>query len=86
MAMILLERPREKRYCSGKNQGVSGKLDQPAQTIEELIENYPKNLTIITTWEQSFASLGQYEKAAELTAAKNASGWRSSTVVWYDVF
>jgi eukaryotic-like serine/threonine-protein kinase len=45
---------------------VTGELDKAAQTFHEEIESYPREPTGYTNLGGAFASLGQYEKAAEL--------------------
>jgi eukaryotic-like serine/threonine-protein kinase len=44
---------------------VSGELDKAAQTYQEWIENYPREDAAYNSLAITYASLGQYEKAAE---------------------
>ena len=47
--------------------GVTGELDKAARTYQESIENYPRLLSGYINLGTSLASLGQYEKAVEMT-------------------
>jgi DNA-binding winged helix-turn-helix (wHTH) protein/tetratricopeptide (TPR) repeat protein len=48
-------------------QYVTGELDKSAQTYQEMIESYPRDFRTYNNLGVVFASLGQYEKAAEIT-------------------
>jgi tetratricopeptide (TPR) repeat protein len=55
-----------RRVLTRHNSAVTGELDKAAQTFQEEIESYPREPSGYTNLGGAFASLGQYEKAAEL--------------------
>jgi DNA-binding winged helix-turn-helix (wHTH) protein/tetratricopeptide (TPR) repeat protein len=48
-------------------QYVTGELDKAAETYQEMIESYPRDFRTYNNLGVVFASLGQYEKAVEIT-------------------
>jgi class 3 adenylate cyclase/tetratricopeptide (TPR) repeat protein len=48
-------------------QSVTGELDKGAQTYQEMIESYPRDLVASNNLGTVYAEQGQYEKAAEIT-------------------
>jgi serine/threonine protein kinase/tetratricopeptide (TPR) repeat protein len=53
--------------AAGYYQSVSGELERAARSNQELIDNYPRFLNGYINLGTSLASLGQYERAAEVT-------------------
>jgi tetratricopeptide (TPR) repeat protein len=49
------------------DKNVTGELDKAAQTFQEEIDSYPRITAAYSDFGSVFASLGQYEKAAEIT-------------------
>jgi serine/threonine protein kinase len=59
---------RERLFITAAYYGsVSGELEKAARTYQEMIDSYPRSLTGHINLGAALASLGQYEKAAEVT-------------------
>jgi eukaryotic-like serine/threonine-protein kinase len=59
---------REKLGITAKYyQNITGELDKAAQTYQELIESYPLRAGAYNSLGVAYSSLGQYEKASEIT-------------------
>jgi serine/threonine protein kinase/tetratricopeptide (TPR) repeat protein len=61
---------------------VTGELDKAAQTYQEEIENYPREVGPCAHLGQVFSSLGQYQKAIEIT--KRAANLAPDDGVFYE--
>ncbi|MGA9978428.1 MAG: protein kinase [Candidatus Sulfotelmatobacter sp.] len=61
---------------------VTGELDKAAQTFQERIASYPRELTVYDDLMQVFAKQGQYEKAVE--TAKQGMRLAPDQVGWYE--
>jgi eukaryotic-like serine/threonine-protein kinase len=57
----------------------TGELDKAAQTYRELIERYPRQLSVYISLGILYSEQGQYEKALEITR----QGMRLESDVWY---
>jgi len=62
-------------------QTVTGELDKAAQTLQEEIENYPREIGGYTSLSLVYAQQGEYEKAAEVT--KQSARLGPDHMEWY---
>jgi serine/threonine protein kinase/tetratricopeptide (TPR) repeat protein len=65
----------------------TGELEKAARTYEEEIESYPRSSAAYEDLGSVFASLGQYEKAADFTRqalrlASSNAGWSDTLATW----
>jgi eukaryotic-like serine/threonine-protein kinase len=59
--------PEKLRIAASYYQNVTGELDKAAQTYQEDMQEYPRDMYYIASLGNVYAEEGQYEKAAEVT-------------------
>jgi tetratricopeptide (TPR) repeat protein len=71
--------PEKLMISAGYYSSVTGELDKAAQTYRELIESYPRQVSVYISLGILYSEQGQYEKALEVTR----QGMRLESDVWY---
>ena len=64
---------------------VTGQLDKAAQTYQEILDSYPRDLVARSALGVIYASRGQYDKAAETTRQEQQLGEAASVVPYVNL-